>query len=308
MQVLGVGEVLWDVFPQRELLGGAPLNFCANAVRLGHGAALITAVANDQRGRAAQAAMEELGLDTSLIRIVNEPATGVAIVTTTPEGDPSFEIPRPAAFDKIEPSPETVQRATALEPDWLYFGTLLQTNEHAERLTRELAETLGGVRCFYDMNLRPGCWNMPLVERLCALASILKLNEFEARTLGERIGLGPERFSLESFSAQWAGEFGIESICITLGAAGCLVYMDGHVSTVPGFPAAVEDTVGAGDAFAAAFLHGYHLRWPALQTARFANAVGSVVASRAGATPFWSVEECCALASIPVEEIYAAHM
>jgi fructokinase len=307
MRVLGIGEVLWDVFPQRELLGGAPLNFCANMVRLGHQASLITAVANDKRGLAAQRAMTEFGLDTSLIQIVNEPATGVAIVRTTPEGDPSFEIPRPAAFDEVSPSPKLTQYATAMAPHWLYFGTLLQTNEHAEQLTRELAHGLAGVRCFYDMNLRPGCWNMALVERLCTLANVLKLNESEARTLSEQIGVDSKRFSAESFCAEWANSYDIESICITLGAAGCLVYMDGDVSVVSGFPAQVEDTVGAGDAFAAAFLHGYHLRWPALQTARFANAVGSVVASHAGATPSWRVEECCALASISVEEIYAAH-
>jgi len=307
MRVLGVGEVLWDVFPQRELLGGAPLNFCANTVRLGHRASLITAVANDKRGRAALTEMADLGLDTSLVRVVSEPATGVAIVTTTPQGDHSFEIPRPAAFDELDSSPETMQRATAFEPDWFYFGTLLQTNAHAEQLTHDLARKLGGVKCFYDMNLRPGCWNMPLIERLCAVADVLKLNEFEAQTLGERIGLRSERFSLESFAAQWADSYGIESICITLGAAGCLIYMNGNVSLVPGFPVQVEDTVGAGDAFAAAFLHGYHLRWPALQIGRFANAVGSLVASRAGATPEWSVEECCALASISTGEIYAAH-
>lgn len=303
MQVLGFGEVLWDVFPNGELVGGAPLNFCANAVRLGHQAALITAVANDRRGQAALTAVADLGVDTSLIQIVDEPATGVAIVMTTPDGDPSFEIPRPAAFDRVEPSSETRQRATTLRPDWLYFGTLLQTNEHAERFTRDLATGLTGVKCFYDMNLRPGCWNMPLVERLCSLTNVLKLNEFEARTLGGLIGHSPDGFSLESFSAQWANSYGIEILCITLGAEGCLIYADGNVFTVPGFPAKVVDTVGAGDAFAAAFLHGYHAHWPVLQTARFANAVGAIVASRGGATPSWSIEECSALASIAMEDI-----
>jgi fructokinase len=52
------------------------------------------------------------------------------------------------------------------------------------------------------------------------------------------------------------------------------------------------DTVGAGDAFAAAFLHGYELQWPRARTAAFANALGALVASRAGATPAWTVDEC----------------
>jgi fructokinase len=52
------------------------------------------------------------------------------------------------------------------------------------------------------------------------------------------------------------------------------------------------DTVGSGDAFAAGFLHGYHRMWPILDTARFANALGALVAGRAGATPDWSIQDC----------------
>ena len=138
-----------------------------------------------------------------------------------------------------------------------------------------------------------------LVQRLCELATILKLNEFEARTLADLTGMSAEDFSLEEFCRRWAALYGIESICVTLGAAGCLVFEKGVAHRVPGFPATVEDTVGAGDAFAAAFLHGFHHRWPVLQAARFANALGSIVASRAGATPEWSLEECLQLAAIP---------
>jgi fructokinase len=54
----------------------------------------------------------------------------------------------------------------------------------------------------------------------------------------------------------------------------------------------VVDTVGAGDAFSAGFLHGYQRSWPLEHTARFANALGALVASRAGATPVFSLDEC----------------
>ncbi len=145
-----------------------------------------------------------------------------------------------------------------------------------------MSESLPGVRCFYDMNLRPGSWNLPLVQRLCELATILKLNEFEARTLGDLTGMGAEAFSFGGVLRSMGCPVRDRSICVTLGAAGCLVFENGAAHTVPGYPATVQDTVGAGDAFAAAFLHGYHHGWPVLRTARFANALGSIVASRAG--------------------------
>jgi fructokinase len=55
------------------------------------------------------------------------------------------------------------------------------------------------------------------------------------------------------------------------------------------------DTVGAGDAFAAAFLHGVQLQWPMQRIGVFANAVGATVASRAGATPDWTPDDCLQL-------------
>ena len=62
-----------------------------------------------------------------------------------------------------------------------------------------------------------------------------------------------------------------------------------------GYAVKVADTVGAGDAFSAAFLHGIQNAWPIEQVAKFANAVGAIVASREGATPEWSSEECAAI-------------
>jgi len=70
MNVLGIGEVLWDVFPSQEHLGGAALNFCANVQRLGGRATLISGVGNDDRGHRAIEAMRALGLDTRCIQTV----------------------------------------------------------------------------------------------------------------------------------------------------------------------------------------------------------------------------------------------
>jgi fructokinase len=52
------------------------------------------------------------------------------------------------------------------------------------------------------------------------------------------------------------------------------------------------DTVGAGDAFSAAFLHGLKQKWSVKKIAAFANAAGAIVASRSGATPDWKTKEC----------------
>jgi fructokinase len=295
MQVWSIGEVLWDIFPDGERFGGAALNFCANLQRLGDSAILLSAVGNDARGQRALERMAQLHLSTRFLRVVDDRPTGVAIVSQTPDGEPSFVIPRPSAFDSLSLDREAIQDALQHGVDWIYFGTLLQTAGEVERFTTDLIHQLAQSRCFYDMNLRTGHWNLPLVQRLSGMASVLKLNESEAEVLYAQTLPQDGEFTLEKFCRAWAATYDIDVICVTLGGAGCLVYDHGEVHAVPGFSVTLCDTVGAGDAFAAGFLHGYHRGWPIVETARFANALGALVASRAGATPEWTIEECLAL-------------
>jgi fructokinase len=291
VQVLSIGEILWDVFADKETLGGAPLNFTANVVRLGDRASLITGIGEDERGDLALDAMTRMHLDTDFVQRISDRPTGIARVITSAEGEPRFEIPRPAAFDSVQLSATAIDKIRSLRPNWFYFGTLFNMEPDLEQTTLSLAHLLPDTRCFYDMNLRLGGWSLALVQRLCGIASILKLNEFEAHTLGASIGMGPHDFSLKHFCHIWSDTYQLECICVTLGAAGCMVYANGEVNTIPGIPTIVQDTVGAGDAFAAGFLFGHHRGWSMFKTARFANVLGSIVAGQKGATPVWSLEQ-----------------
>lgn len=294
MRIVSIGEVLWDVFPDREFLGGAPLNFAAAAQRLGSQVALFTAVGDDARGARALEAMKTLGLTTEFVQTLPGRATGTALVVTDDQGNASYVIPRPAAFDCLRDDNARVPRLAAFQPDWIYFGTLAQTCADTERLLGELVEALPGAHCFYDLNLRTGHWNLPLVQRLSQIATVLKLNLAEAEVLfHQTLGAGP--FSLEEFCRSWSATYGTRTLCVTLGSEGCAVFQDGRLQAFPGVSVQVVDTVGAGDAFAAAFLHGLHLGWPIPRMASFANAVGALVASRSGATPDWTINECLQL-------------
>lgn len=294
MQIIAIGEILWDVFETREWLGGAPLNFSAAAQRLGDPVTLLTAVGNDARGKSAREQMAALGLDTDFVQISPERNTGTAIVTVDAAGNASYVIERPAAFDDYRLDPACLTRLAELHPDWLYLGTLAQTQPHNEANLKLLLESLPGLRCFYDMNLRDGHWNIALVRRLSALANVMKLNETEAETLF-RLTYPNQAFSLEQFCRAWSSSFRVETICVTLGGEGCAIYTGETFSQHPGFSVQVADTVGAGDSFAAAFLHTYSRDWPIAKQASFANALGALVASRPGATPDWTTEECLEL-------------
>lgn len=306
MRVLSVGEVLWDVFEDGEFLGGAPLNFSASARRLGNTVSLLTAVGADARGSLTIAAMQKLGLttDTDIVQTVPGRCTGSSIVTIDSAGNPTFVIERPAAFDFVDLNAKCLTKICRSRPEWIYFGTLAHTMEQGEQRLKHLLASNPTARCFYDINLREGHWNLDLVERLARLATIIKLNEAEAELLFA-LTRGTEPFSMETFCEFWSSAYGGETICITQGGNGCAVWRNGKIQSFPGFPVTVVDTVGAGDAFAAAFLHGNQSGWPIQRTACFANALGAIVASRAGATPNWTIEEyrqLMVLNNVPVGE------
>lgn len=296
VRVVSVGEVLWDVFGENEFLGGAPLNFSSNLQRLGNSAALLTSVGDDPRGLRAVEKMRALGLTTEFVQITTKRPTGTAMVVTDSSGSASFVIERPAAFDLVRADELILTSLTEFRPDWIYFGTLAQADSCNEDLLLQIVHRCNGAKRFYDMNLRTGHWNLALVQRLSRLATVLKLNDVEAKLLFH-LTFGDREFDLEEFCSHWSSAYGMKTICITLGCKGCAVFTNGSLLTFPGFSVSIVDTVGAGDAFAAAFLHGLHLSWPLERIAPFANALGALVASCHGATPLWTVSEIEAIAS-----------
>jgi len=294
VKILSMGEVLWDVFGVEEYLGGAPLNFSAILQRLGNTAAVLTAVGKDERGVRTLKAMQSLGLTTEFVQQVADLPTGTAIVSTGADRNAVFTIDRPAAFDCVTVDASLLQRAVHFAPDWLYFGTLAQANPNMELALRRLVENLPKTKLFYDVNLRSGHWNLPLVERLSSVAQVLKLNQHEAELLYE-LTKGKSGYTLEAFCRHWSSTYNISTICVTLGSRGCAIFDHDTLRSFDGFKVKVVDTVGSGDAFAAAFLHGLNAGWPMEQNATFANALGALVASRHGATPDWSLAEHDAL-------------
>jgi fructokinase len=290
LAILCTGEVLWDVFGEKELLGGAPLNFAVTMMRLGHPVGLLTAVGDDERGRRALDLIRTHGLSTELVQTVSDARTGTAIVTTDSTGNATYRIQRPAAFDSLRLNDVLLKRIRAFAPSWFYFGTLAQSVPSSIAIIHAIRKHLPAAKSFYDANLRDSHWNLALVQQLSARAAIMQLNEAEAKTLHCEVNsLKP--FSLEAFCLEWREKYEVGTLCITLGGNGCAISTNSGFLKVAGFPVDVMDTVGAGDAFAAAFLHGVIKRWPMSKTASFANALGATVAGRTGAIPEWSFKD-----------------
>jgi fructokinase len=292
VRIVSVGEILWDVIGENEYLGGAPLNFAAHAQKLGHEVYPLSGVGADKRGHKAIDLLKARGMSTEFIQVLHGKPTGTAEVELDMEGKPTFRIVRPVAYDFVDLTDAELKRIAKLRPDWIYFGTLYHMSSQALDSTRKLLKAVPHAQRFYDVNLRPGHWSLAAIEQLSALATVIKLSDTEAESLDATVDAseGPGN-SIENFCHRWSGRFHCKIMCVTFGERGCAILKDGKFTRAPGYHVAVADTVGAGDAFSAAFVHGLSLGWDSEHIAHCANAVGAVVASRSGAIPDWTIAE-----------------
>jgi fructokinase len=293
VRIVSIGEVLWDVIGGTEYLGGAPFNFAAHAARLGHSVFFVSAVGTDDRGQRVLSRMASMGLSTRYVRELKTHPTGVVTVELEAGGVPRFTIHHPAAYDVPELTDGELAELSSPPPDWIYFGTLFQMSPQARALTYKLIDPHRGSRLFYDVNLRKDSCEPALVRELMARAQVVKLNEDESVAI-ELIS-GQASRSLENFCRSYAKEFGWESVCVTRGEKGCALLVGEEYVEAGGYAVQAQDTVGSGDAFAAAFVHGLNLGWRPAEIADFANRLAALVASRPGAIPPWTIEEVRAL-------------
>ena len=294
MHLLGVGEILWDVFEQGEHLGGAVFNLCAHAARLGHRVSLVSAVGADARGAAALARTRALGISLDYIQTIPDRETGIVTVTVDSGGQPSYVIHRPAAYDFASLDAAAQARLAASPPDWICYGTLLSIDPGARELLGKVVRSFPGARRFYDINLRKDSFTPELVRSLLEFAGVIKLNDHEVRAIQQMFGTSEP--TLERFCRSFAGRLGCEGVCVTRGEHGCALLLDGRYAEVPGYPVRVADAVGAGDAFSAALIHAIDQGLGPEEAGDFANRLGALVASRPGGVPEWSAAELEAMA------------
>jgi len=289
MHLIGVGEILWDLIGDAEYLGGAVLNFAVQSARLGHRVSLVSAVGDDARGHLALSQARDLGISTRFIRTVPGHPTGTVTVSVDAGGQPSYVIHRPAAYDFASLDEADFVALASPPPDWIAFGTLHSMHPNARHLLRSVVERFPRARRFYDINLRRDSYTPELIADLLKLAHVVKLNNVEVEMVSRMFGTAGN--TLEAFCRTYAARYSWQAICVTRGSEGCGLLLGGEYVEVPGYEVTVADTVGAGDAFAAALVHGIQSGWAEREIGDFANRLGALVASRRGGVPAWTMDE-----------------
>lgn len=280
--VVGLGELLWDVFPENKHLGGAPANFAYMTSLLGDHGIVASRVGTDELGRAAKRRLARLGLQCCHVQLDTIHPTGTVKVGVDSNGQPSFEIANSVAWDFLEWT--SAWQSLAEQADAVCFGSLAQRSPQSRATIRSFLQALRpDTTRVFDVNLRQAFFSAQTLSESADLADIIKLNSDELPAVVNLLGFP---FHNEESAAQWLRQtYGSMLVCITRGAKGSLLVGEHATNEHPGFRTSVKDTVGTGDAFTAALVHHY-LRGAALSTLNeAANRMGAWVASQAGASP-----------------------
>lgn len=284
-QVIVLGEVLIDVFPNNKRLGGAPFNFAFHLHSLGIPVIFISRVGEDESGREILAFAKNKKLPTRGIQIDHKRSTGMVKVTVKPKGEPEFEIIKDRAWDYIDYSPY-LQSILKQDVSLVYYGSLAQRSPRSfETIQKVLQTTASRAVLMMDLNLRPPFYDRKTIETSLKFCDILKVSGEElgeVKNLLNVQGTGPELIK------HLQENYGIELICVTRGSSGSELHEKGNPEPVtqPAHETGdVEDTVGAGDIFSAMLAAGIIKGWPNKATLERASLFASKICTIKGALP-----------------------
>lgn len=278
-KVVGIGEILWDMLPQGKQLGGAPANFAYHVCRLGGNGWAVSAISDDPLGNEINEILSTKNLHTALAEV--SAPTGTVQVTLDAAGVPSYDITENVAWDMIPFTPALEEMAK--ETEAVCFGTLAQRSEISRNTIMKFISCMPADSLkVYDINLRQNYYSEEIISRSLEVSDILKINDEELETVSALFGL--EGSQTERCRAL-IERFSLKLVILTKGEKGSdVVTALAEHSVVPG-KIEVADTVGAGDAFTAAFVVSY-LRGESLADAhKKAGEVSSYVCTKSGAMP-----------------------
>ena len=277
--VVGLGEILWDVFPERKVLGGAPANFAYHTSQFGFNGYAVSAIGNDLLGKEILKSLEEKELNY-LIEQTDFP-TGTVKVQLDGRGIPTYEITENVAWDNI---PFTTRLENlAKNTTTVCFGSLAQRNEVSRATIHKFLDLMPADSLkVFDINLRLKYFSKDIITTSLNKASALKINDEEIVKIAEIFEL---QGTDEELCQQLLDKYKLKFLILTKGTRGSYVLTPYEKSFLATPKVTIADTVGAGDSFTAAFVASYLNGRSIAQSHQLAVEVSAYVCQQHGAMP-----------------------
>lgn len=302
--IIVAGEALIDLIASPDgrlaaMPGGGPYNTARTIGRLGGAVAFLGRVSRDRFGQRLRANLELDGVALDLLVATDDPTT-LAVAELDGSGAASYRFytlgtSAPGLADT------SIQGALARAPRALHLGTLgLVLEPMATTLEALVGRVPDTTLVMVDVNARPTATPDSVayrarVERILARADVIKVSTDDLRFLYPDLDL---QAALSAIASPASG--GSSAVLCTAGGDPIVVAVGPQRVTLAVPPVEVVDTVGAGDAFGAGFLHAWvrggrtreDLRVIDAVTAaaRFGSRVAALTVGRAGAEPPYARE------------------
>lgn len=278
--IVGIGEILWDVFPTGKVLGGAPANFAYHVSQFGFEGYAVSAIGGDELG---DEIVDVLSNNKLKYLIETTPyATGTVQVTLSGNGIPQYEICENVAWDNIPFTEEMEELARKTKT--VCFGSLAQRSSVSRQTINRFLDCVPKTALkIFDINLRQHFYTLELIEHALDRCNILKINNDEIKIVGELFGW-QSKSELEICN-QLLHKSNLEIVVLTKGTEGSYVVTKTETSFKPTPLVEVADTVGAGDSFTAGFVASLLKGKSVSEAHQIAVNVSAYVCTQHGAMP-----------------------
>ena len=283
MKILAFGEVLWDIYPDSEHIGGAPFNFAAHFKKCGGNSWVISAVGNDELGDKTIEIIEKMGVGSEYVSR-SQRETGKCLVTLNEKQIPSYNLLNNVAYDDIK-TPELTEKF-----DVLYFGTLALRNDNNQETIKEIIKNYKFDEIFCDLNIRPPFYSEETINLAMMSATILKISDEELPEVMKFVGAyNTDKEGAELICSKFKN---VRLVIITKGENGSFVYdaVNLKMYECKAKKTEVISTVGAGDSFSAAFLAKYLRKNDISACLNFASEISGIVVSKTEAIPEYNID------------------
>jgi len=279
-RITAIGEILFDIYPEKKRLGGAPFNFLYHIWKITGVANFISGIGNDENGKEILGYLNSAGFNTKYILIDKEHPTGTVQVKLLEDKTPQFIMSSDNSGDFIKLN-DSIEQLVRNETDLLYFGTFSQRKE----TTRSTINSLLGkrIKYFCDLNLRHDFFTREVIETALIASNVVKVNQDELNIISKEIyepGL-----ELNILAHKIIQDFAINLLCVTRGAEGAMLVTKNEADTYKISVANPVDTLGAGDAYAAILCLGYLNNLPIKEINLLANRFATDICMVEGALP-----------------------
>ncbi|KLI29007.1 PfkB family carbohydrate kinase [Brachyspira hyodysenteriae] len=291
-KILSFGELLYDVYDNVSVIGGAPFNYSLQLSRLlnkDDKLKFITALGDDDYSKDAVSFIDNENIDKSLIQILKDYDTGKATVFLNEKKIPDYIIHENAAWDNIEYNND-IENALKENYDLFYFNILSQRNEKSYNTLKTIFKNINAKYRVCDVTFRKNYYTKEKIKESLEFINILKINDDELAVIKELFYPSLQNDN-EVLLKAINKDFNIDYIFLTLGAAGASVLYNNEYIFNPSKKVNVIDTVGAGDSFCAALSYAILRGLDINNILKFASSVSEEMVKVKGGTARYNIEK-----------------